>query len=69
MLLKFGLSRTWKDPTSPNGRERSDAGVAAGTAFLEIVGGDLGKVQDIIQFPNGQEFGVVGDGGSAAPNR
>ncbi len=28
--------------------------VAAGTAFLEIIAGDIGKAQDMIQLSNGQ---------------
>ena len=38
--------------------------VATGAVFLEIVAGDMGKAQDIIQFSNGQESGVGGDGGT-----
>ena len=40
------------------------ADVAAGTAFLEIVGGYGGKAQGIIQLSNGQESGVGSDGGT-----
>jgi len=40
------------------------ADVAAGTAFLEIVGGDEGKIQRVIQFSEGKESGVGGDGGT-----
>ncbi len=39
--------------------------VAAGTAFQEIVGGDGGQVQGIIQFSEGQESGIGGDGSAA----
>ena len=38
--------------------------VAAGTAFLEIVGGYGGKVQGVIQFSECQQSGVGGDGGT-----
>ena len=41
------------------------ADVAAGTAFLEIVGGYGGKVQGVIQFSECQQSGVGGDGGNA----
>ena len=40
------------------------ADVAAGTAFLEIVGGYGGKVQGIIQFSECQQSGVGSDGGT-----
>ena len=40
------------------------ADVAAGTAFLEIVGGYGGEVQGVIQFSECQESGVGGDGGA-----
>ena len=40
------------------------ADVAAGTAFLEIVGGYGGKVQGVIQFSECQQSGVGGDGGT-----
>ena len=40
------------------------ADVAAGTAFLEILGGYGGKVQGVIQFSECQESGVGGDGGT-----
>ena len=40
------------------------ADVAAGTAFLEIVGGYGGKVQGVIQFSECQQSGVGGDGGA-----
>ncbi len=39
-------------------RDQVVADVAAGTAFLERVAGDMGKAQDIIQFSNGLESGV-----------
>jgi hypothetical protein len=45
-------------------RHKVVADVATGAAFLEIVAGDRGKAQDIIQFSNGQESGVGGDGGT-----
>ena len=45
-------------------RDQVVADVAAGTAFLEIVGGDGGKVQGVIQFSEGQQSGVGGDGGT-----
>ncbi len=41
------------------------ADIAAGTAFLEIVGGDGCKVQGIIKLSEGQQSGVGGDGSSA----
>ena len=40
------------------------ADIAAGTAFLEIVGGYGGKVQGVIQFSECQQSGVGGDGGT-----
>ncbi len=39
--------------------------VTSGTAFLEIVGGDGGKVQGIIKLSEGQQSGVGGDVGTA----
>ena len=45
-------------------RDQVMADVAAGTAFLEIVGGDEGKIQRVIQFSEGKESGVGGDGGT-----
>ena len=41
------------------------ADVTAGTAFLEIVGSNSGKAQGIIQFSEGQQSGVGGDGSTA----
>ncbi len=46
-------------------RDQVVSDVAAGTAFLEIVGGDGGKVQGIIKLSEGQQSGVGGDGGTA----
>ncbi len=46
-------------------RDQVVSDVTAGTAFLEIVGGDGGKSQGIIQFSEGQQSGVGGDGSSA----
>ena len=40
------------------------ADVAAGAAFLEIVGGYGGKVQGVIQLSECQQSGVGGDGGT-----
>ena len=40
------------------------ADVAAGTAFLEIVGGYGGKVQGVIQLSECQQPGVGSDGGT-----
>ena len=45
-------------------RDQVVADVAAGTAFLEIVGCYGDKVQGVIQFSEGQESGVGGDGGT-----
>ena len=45
-------------------RDQVVADVAAGTAFLEIVGGYGGKAQGIIQFSECQQSGVGGDGGT-----
>jgi hypothetical protein len=45
-------------------RDEVVSDIAAGTAFQEIVGSDMGKAQGIIQFSNGQESGVGGDGGT-----
>ena len=45
-------------------RDEVVADVAAGTAFLEIVGSNMGKAQGIIQLSNGQESGVGSDGGT-----
>ena len=45
-------------------RDQVVADVAAGTAFLEIVGGYGGKVQGVIQFSECQQSGVGGDGGT-----
>ena len=36
--------------------------VTAGTAFLEIVGGDGGEGQGIVKLSEGQQTGVGGDG-------
>ncbi len=41
------------------------ADVAAGTAFLEIVGSNSANSQGIIQFSDGQQSGVGGDGSTA----
>ena len=41
------------------------ADVAAGTAFLEIVGSNSANSQGIIQFSEGQQSGVGGDGSTA----
>ena len=38
--------------------------IASGATFLEVVAGDTGQVQGIIQFSNGQESGVGSDGGT-----
>ena len=38
--------------------------VAAGTAFLEIVGGYGGKVQGVIQLSECQQSGIGSDGGT-----
>ena len=43
-------------------RDEVVSDVATGAAFLEIVAGDMGKAQGIIQLSNGQESGVGGDG-------
>ncbi len=51
------------DPDA-SGRDQVVSDVAAGTAFLEIVGGDGGKSQGIIQFSEGQQSGIGGDGGA-----
>ena len=45
-------------------RDQVVADVAAGTAFLEIVGGYVGKVQGVIQLSECQQSGVGGDGGT-----
>ena len=45
-------------------RDQVVADVAAGTAFLEIVGGYGGKVRGVIQFSECQQSGVGGDGGT-----
>ncbi len=45
-------------------RDQVVSDVAAGTAFLEIVGGDGGKSQSIIKLSEGQKSGVGGDGGT-----
>ena len=42
------------------------ADVAAGTAFLEIVGSNMGKAQGVIQFSECQQSGVGSDGGTMA---
>ena len=52
------------DPDA-SGRDQVVSDVAAGTALLEIVGGDGGKAQGIIKLSEGQEAGVGGDGGAA----
>ncbi len=43
-------------------RDQVVSDVTAGTAFLKIVGGDGSKAQGIIQFSEGQQSGVGGDG-------
>jgi hypothetical protein len=46
-------------------RDQMVSDVPARTAFLEIVRGDVGKAQGIIQLSDGQQSTVGGDGSTA----
>ncbi len=46
-------------------REEVVSDVATAAEFPEIVGGDGGKIQSVIQFSEGQQSGVGGDGSTA----
>ncbi len=49
------------DPDA-SGRDQVVADIAASTAFLEVVVGSVSQAQGFIQFSNGQETGIGGDG-------